>query len=99
LKDFRYISNAVTLRFEPERCVGCGLCATVCPHGVFRLEGQKAALADREGCMECGACVRNCPTRAIGVNPGVGCAAYIVSKWIYGEERASCCGGEGGDCC
>jgi len=39
--------------------------------------------------MECGACAKNCPVGAIQVNPGVGCAAYIISGWIKGRENAT----------
>ena len=49
------------------------------------------------GCMECGACAVNCPVAAISVDPGVGCAAYIISGWIHGKDKASCGGGTG--CC
>ena len=97
MKNIRYLKNVVTLSLDPERCVACGMCITVCPHGVFEFAGKKVGIADLDGCMECGACANNCPTEAIRVNPGVGCAAYIVSKWIHGAEKATCCGDS--DCC
>jgi hypothetical protein len=40
--------------------------------------------------MECGACAQNCATGAIRVTPGVGCAAYIIQKWIKGKNAAAC---------
>jgi len=95
MKDLRYIDNMATLELHTDLCVGCGLCTIVCPHGVFAQEGPKARVADGNGCMECGACARNCPVAAISVNPGVGCAAYIISGWIKGKDNASC----GGGCC
>lgn len=97
MKDFRYLPNVTTLAYDPTRCVGCGNCEAVCPHGVFAMQGEKVRLLDRDGCMECGACATNCPTHAIQVTPGVGCAAYIISGWIHGKENASC-GGEDGCC-
>lgn len=42
-------------------------------------------------CMECGACMINCEVAAITLNPGVGCAAYIISGWINRKENACCC--------
>jgi len=95
MDDFRYLSGVATLRLETEACVGCGMCEKICPHGVFLLEGKKAAICDLDGCMECGACARNCPTTAIRVTPGVGCAAYIIQTWIKGKDAAACGGIEG----
>ena len=85
-----------TLTLDEQQCVGCGMCASVCPHGVLALEGRTARVVDLNGCMECGGCANNCPTGAITVTPGVGCASYIIQSWIKGKENASC-GGAG--CC
>ena len=99
MKAFRYLPGVTTLAYDHEKCVGCGSCLIVCPHGVFTREsGKKVRVADRDGCMECGACALNCPADAIRVTPGVGCAAYIISGWIHGKENASC-GGPDGCCC
>jgi len=81
MKQFRYLPGVVSLGFMAEKCVGCGECVEVCPQQVFVLVGGKAGIIDRDGCMECGACANNCPVAAIQVNPGVGCAAYIIQKW------------------
>lgn len=97
MQSLRYLKNVTTLKLDPEACVGCGACETVCPHGVIAVTEKKAAVVDRDGCIECGACATNCPTNAIQVTPGVGCAAYIISSWIHGPENASC-GGPGGCC-
>lgn len=96
MQSLRYIDDVVTLKFEPEACVGCGACTLVCPHGVFAADQGKVHIVDLNGCMECGACVKNCPTGALSVTPGVGCAAYIIQVWIKGKEKAAC-GGPG--CC
>jgi ferredoxin len=82
VKEFRHLENIVTLEYYPEKCVGCGACSTVCPHGVFIQENDIALLVDRDGCMECGACALNCPTRAIDVRSGVGCAQAILYGWL-----------------
>lgn len=101
MKEFRYLDGVTTLALDVEACIGCGQCAMVCPHGVFVVgkdqeeQGKKARIVDRDGCMECGACVTNCPTGAVAVSPGVGCAAYIISKWLKGADKASC----GPGCC
>jgi len=90
MDNFRYLAGVTTLRLNEKECVGCGICEIVCPHGVFALQNKKARIHDLDGCMECGACAKNCPTEAIGVSPGVGCAAYIIQTWIKGKNAAAC---------
>ncbi len=90
MEDLRYLKNVVTLSHNPELCVGCRMCETVCPHQIFEIENKKAKMTDKDACIECGACVLNCKSGAIDVTPGVGCAAYIISGWIKGKENASC---------
>ena len=93
METFRHLSGVTTLSLNTEACTGCGQCTQVCPHGVLALDGGKVRIVDRDGCMECGACVTNCPAAALGVTPGVGCAAYIIQTWIKGKDNASCgCG-------
>ena len=72
MKELRYLDDVSSLVLNEDKCIGCGLCAEVCPHLVFELQDRKARLVDFNACMECGACVTNCPTDAISVNPGVG---------------------------
>ncbi|MDX1776073.1 MAG: mercury methylation ferredoxin HgcB [Desulfobulbales bacterium] len=92
MRNFRYIDNVTTLKLDAESCVGCGMCETVCPHGVFTVAEKKARFADRNACIECGACAANCPPRAITVTPGVGCASYIIQTWIKGKDAViECC--------
>ena len=94
-----YIKNVATLAFDTEKCIGCGRCKEVCPHGVFELINKRAHIADRDSCMECGACAKNCPAGAIAVNAGVGCAAAIIMSWFTGKEPSCGCSGDGKSAC
>lgn len=68
----KYLKNVVTLKLNPDKCIGCGVCGEVCPHGVFVVENRKARIEDKDNCMECGACAKNCLVGAINVKAGVG---------------------------
>lgn len=93
---FKYIPGVATLKLDGEKCAGCGMCAEVCPHGVFIVEGGKAVVTDRDLCMECGACAMNCPFGALSVRKGVGCAEGIIKGAIRGTGPSCDCGS---DCC
>ncbi len=79
-----------TLHYDPALCSNCGMCSTVCPHGVFATDGKVAKLVRYEACMECGACMMNCPTGAIEVDSGVGCAAALMFAALTGRKEAAC---------
>ena len=93
---YKHLKNVSTLRLLSEKCTGCGLCANVCPHRVFKVSDGKARITN-DCCMECGACALNCPVNAIEVNAGVGCAAAIIKGWLTGSEPTCDCSGS--DCC
>jgi ferredoxin len=86
-----YLSGVSTLRLDREKCIGCGMCATVCPHAVFVLDGRKAAILELDGCMECGACALNCPVEAIAVEANVGCARAVINAMLGRQGSACCC--------
>jgi NAD-dependent dihydropyrimidine dehydrogenase PreA subunit len=85
--------QTTTLQYDPAACTGCKLCAVVCPHEVFVMNGRQAELARPEACMECGACQLNCPANAITVESGVGCATAMILAALTRKEEATCsCG-------
>jgi len=79
-----------TLRYNAELCTGCGMCSSVCPHGVFTQTGHVAQLIRPTACMECGACARNCPVEAITVEAGFGCAVAQFVAALKGSKEPTC---------
>jgi len=94
----QYLPGVVTLWLDVQKCTGCGMCASVCPHAVFAVENGKARIVDRDDCMECGACVRNCPAEAVTVDSGVGCATAILIGALRGAAPTCCCTDETACC-
>ena len=57
----------VTLKIDIEKCIGCGLCESVCP-AAFELKGNgKAHVKDAAACKncDCNSAAENCPAQAI----------------------------------
>lgn len=85
-----YLKDVVTLSLDVEKCTGCGMCITVCPHAVLVRNNGRVLIGNRDACMECGACARNCPEEAIKVKAGVGCAAAVINAAL-GRQGSCCC--------
>jgi NAD-dependent dihydropyrimidine dehydrogenase PreA subunit len=87
-----HLKGVSTLKFSAqEKCTGCGMCVEVCPHNVFKIENEKAVIANKDWCMECGACSKNCPVSIIEVDSGVGCAAALIYGMINRTEPQCGC--------
>lgn len=86
----RYLKDVVSLKANPDLCLGCGLCVQVCPQGVLALIDKRVAVVERDACMECGACMTNCPAEALWVEAGVGCAQAVINS-AFGRKGNACC--------
>jgi ferredoxin len=57
--------NLITMRINPETCIGCTRCASVCPTSAITGERKAPHRVSPELCTKCGACRRICPVDAV----------------------------------
>lgn len=63
-----------TITIDKERCKGCGLCISACPHQVLAYSGELnrsgynvVLMANQDACVGCAFCALTCPDIAIEV--------------------------------
>jgi len=59
----------VSIKIDPVRCIGCGMCEMVCETDAYWTAGEKATVRKLSNyeCTRDHACARNCPTDAISL--------------------------------
>jgi heterodisulfide reductase subunit A len=55
--------NRYASRVNPDRCIKCRTCETICPHGAIRMT-EEGAVSDPAFCQSCGFCAAACPVHA-----------------------------------
>lgn len=61
--------------FNLNRCKGCGLCVSVCPRKILKVDTSvtnikgyhPSVISDQSQCIACGSCARVCPDSVITV--------------------------------
>ncbi|MEA5413334.1 NIL domain-containing protein [Synechococcus sp. BA-120 BA3] len=54
------------IRIDPERCVDCGICSSVCPSGALDYTPASQRLHfEASRCLVCEQCIPSCPLEAI----------------------------------
>lgn len=62
------------VEFAEERCIGCGLCVSVCPRKILAISDKVnsngfriASVTDTTKCIGCGSCTMICPENVIKI--------------------------------
>lgn len=78
------------------KCVGCGLCPTVCPANCIKLvaaedeNGERYAVVyeiDEFRCIFCGYCQEVCPVEAIHLGVHYEASEFSRERFVYDLER------------
>lgn len=73
------------------KCVGCGLCATICPSQCIKVTREKGKVTGYEvevlRCIFCGFCVEACPYAAISLTENYEYSAYTKEELLLTREK------------
>jgi len=78
-------SAAITSSVDEAKCVGCGICESVCPYGAIAVveteEGRRARVTGVK-CKGCGTCGSSCIKKAIEMH-------HFTDEQLIAQERAA----------
>ena len=66
------------LKYDARKCIGCGLCGTVCPKSSCGFAGVR--MGDRDACIACSACADVCAARALELTGDVMSVQEVIEE-------------------
>ncbi len=83
--------HALSKRGGKAKCVGCGLCATICPSQCISITREKGQVTKYQiellRCIYCGFCVEACPYGAISLTENYEYSAYNKQDLMMTKEK------------
>jgi len=80
----------IVSRVEEKKCIGCGICASLCPYSAIemvKVEKRRKARVIAAACKGCGVCGSHCPVFAITLG-GFTDEAILEQIRAFGQEEA-----------
>ena len=63
----KHCKNLIKYKINPNKCIGCTLCARICPVQAIESKLKAPHIIDETKCIKCGACYENCKFEAVEI--------------------------------